>query len=456
MINSIEIFGLRGFATHQKLLLPNPSGEPGSGLLSLVGSNNSGKTTISEAFRSFMSYDSPSFSQGRRNLSSGDAVSLKIYSSHGMIEISSINRGTSETLVSDINARNELRKDLLVLQSRRAFNPFFTKAEQTRLDYIQGSSLPAMRTSIVDYFYTRLFAAFKKRDEFNIRLFRVLGYELDWTLDSNEMGQHYLRINSQDASHGSEGVGEGIISIFFIVDALYDSKPGDCIFIDEPELSLHPSVQRRLFDLLVEESSSKQIVLTTHSPYFVNINTVLAGGSIARVVKNHQGVEIHQVIKTDNLRGLMANINNPHIFGLEAREIFFSDDNIILTEGQEDVIYYKKLQSQLEFNIGENFYGWGVGGAGNMDVISQLLKDLGYRRVVGILDGDKAPIHKMLVEKFDKFKYIILPVDDVRDKDGIPSKSPVIGLINKDRAIKPEHVDFTRSMFSEISDYFAS
>lgn len=39
------------------------------------------------------------------------------------------------------------------------------------------------------------------------------------------------------------------------------------IFIDEPELSLHPDWQRRLFPTLLDQQSSNQFIISTHSPF---------------------------------------------------------------------------------------------------------------------------------------------------------------------------------------------
>lgn len=41
------------------------------------------------------------------------------------------------------------------------------------------------------------------------------------------------------------------------------------LFIDEPEICLHPKGQERLLHALLEISKSKQVFLTTHSPYFL-------------------------------------------------------------------------------------------------------------------------------------------------------------------------------------------
>lgn len=41
------------------------------------------------------------------------------------------------------------------------------------------------------------------------------------------------------------------------------------LFIDEPEVCLHPKAQSKLFKALLELSKTKQVFLTTHSPYFL-------------------------------------------------------------------------------------------------------------------------------------------------------------------------------------------
>lgn len=44
-------------------------------------------------------------------------------------------------------------------------------------------------------------------------------------------------------------------------------KKNSCIFIDEPELSLHPDWQRRLISTLVEQGNNNQYFISTHSPF---------------------------------------------------------------------------------------------------------------------------------------------------------------------------------------------
>lgn len=70
--------GLRGLSSEQAVHFAIPSGEPGSGLTMLLGSNNSGKSTIIEALRLLGHRQKSSLSEGRRNRAYGDQVRLTV------------------------------------------------------------------------------------------------------------------------------------------------------------------------------------------------------------------------------------------------------------------------------------------------------------------------------------------------------------------------------------------
>jgi predicted ATP-dependent endonuclease of OLD family len=58
--------------------------------------------------------------------------------------------------------------------------------------------------------------------------------------------------------------GEKQMLSFLVYNAFSAETP---IFIDEPELSLHPDWQRRLFPTLLEQQGSNQFIVSTHSPF---------------------------------------------------------------------------------------------------------------------------------------------------------------------------------------------
>jgi predicted ATP-dependent endonuclease of OLD family len=61
---------------------------------------------------------------------------------------------------------------------------------------------------------------------------------------------------------------EMIISLLFLETLASLSKEKFIVVIDEPELHLHPTLQNKFLNYLVELAASNQVLLSTHSPYF--------------------------------------------------------------------------------------------------------------------------------------------------------------------------------------------
>jgi hypothetical protein len=424
----------------------------------LVGANNAGKSTVIEALRALAQRETPSFTQGRRNQAAGDTVSLRVEDTDGGVsEVKSVRSGSSETERVEHQRAAAVEK-MLVLPSRRTFNPYFGKSSIDRTQYMVQMGFPAIRISQIDNFSSRLFKAQKSQEDFNKVLAKVLSPVPDWTIDQHDTGQYFLKMAVADAFHSSEGLGEGLVSLFFVVDALYDSTPGDTIVIDEPELSLHPAFQRRLSDLITTYATDRQIILATHSPYFVSLRALEHGATVCRAhLKNAQSQLSQLTAGTAKaIAGLLADVNNPHVLGLNAREVFFLEDEVILVEGQEDVIFYQRVQDDLKLPLNGTFFGWGVGGADKMKHIARILKDLGFERVVGVLDANRAKLIEELENDFPSFRFFAIPADDVRTKSDAPAKKAVPGLLDdSNEHVRPEHEGATRKLIGEINDFFA-
>lgn len=76
-------------------------------------------------------------------------------------------------------------------------------------------------------------------------------------------------IGTLDVSVSSLGSGvEMIISLLFLETLASLSKEQIIILIDEPELHLHPQLQEAFVQYLHPLSNEKQIILSTHSPFF--------------------------------------------------------------------------------------------------------------------------------------------------------------------------------------------
>lgn len=250
-----------------------------------------------------------------------------------------------------------------ILQSRRYVDYEFGRSGMERDAYIRNQQYNTFnRSHVINEFNARLFEMSNHKEEFDELLKRVLGYDLTWTIEQNDNGNYFIKFTLKGCSHSSEGLGDGIWSIFTICDALYDSKKNSTIAIDEPELSLHPAFQKRVMQLLLDYSRDRQIIISTHSPYFIDINAALNGANLYRMVKDSDGVIEACHLTEDSrehLRGLANDLHNIHTLGLDAKEVFFLEDGIILTEGPEDVLMYTKASEQLGLSINGSFFGWG-------------------------------------------------------------------------------------------------
>ncbi len=451
----IEILGYRGFSTRGVLDLAVPNGKVGSGLTVLTGPNNAGKSCILECIRARSGNEAASFTAGTRN-AEHESVEIK-YTVNDKIElIKSLSKGSSETTPQGVDKTFRI----FVLPSRRAFEPYFSKGQWSREEYVDYSgSLPSKRSSVLVNFANRLFNTLQNPGPFNLLLGEALGYEPLWTIDRTDQGQYFLKFFNGKHSHSSDGMGEGIISVFAIVDSLYDSKPGDVIVVDEPELSLHPSLQKRVATMLRNFSKDRQIVVSTHSPYFVNLPALGNGGHLARVATTNIGSRIHQLTiasKTAVVRLSDANLYNPHVFGLDARELFFQEDQIILTEGQEDVLLYPRIAGQLSLPIHGNFFGWGAGGAGNIRHLCLILRDLGFVKVAAILDGDKVAEAVELHREFPDYFFQCIPAKDIRTKPARSAAVAVEGLLDEKLALKSEFEAPLRDLFIALSSHMNS
>lgn len=454
-ITKLSITGLRGFATTQDLDLALPNGRPGSGLTMLVGPNNAGKSTVVEAFQVFASNQGPSFTEGKRNRTAGDRVDLAVESSDGTsAALRTVVGGGSET--EWVPAQPRLR--ILALPSRRHFNPYFGRSIYGRDQYAASVSSNAQRGAMLDHFAYRLFEIQRNRAGFDAVLGKVLSPVPHWVIDQSDNGNYYLKFTSGGLAHSSEGIGEGLVSLLVLIDALYDSRDGDVIVIDEPELSLHPAFQRRMSALFLEYSATRQLVISTHSPYFLELAALEAGGRVSRVHFTVEGSRISQLSETTGKRlvRLLKDTRNPHVLGLDAREAFFLDDGVILVEGQDDVIHYVSVAEKIGVELNGTFFGWGVGGADKMPIFASLLAELGFDRVAGLVDGDRAELAAELQRCFPGYRFAAIPAKDVRTKSARAATPRVLGLLDERGEVRPEYAVEVRDILAGLNEHLVA
>jgi hypothetical protein len=316
-------------------------------------------------------------------------------------------------------------------------------------EFIRNQPLAYLRDFTPPILARRITAWRRRESRFETLVQKIIGFPVRFSVEGTS-----LLVEVAGHEHDTRGLGRGVMSVLHLVDSIHDCSVGEAVLVDEPETSLHPTLQRRVMQELMVESMRTQIIYATHSPFFIDWDAILNGAQLVRVHRPQSGPSVISHLTTEHakdLAGLQRNNFNPHILGTNSNEMFFLEDSVILVEGQEDVVYFLKMASQLKIKLKGNFYGWGVGGAGNMSKILQVLTDLGYTKVVGVLDADKSTIRDQLAEAFPSYAFVLSPVDDIRDKEQREARE-VKGLCNTKGEIHPGRREDVEKLLKSINE----
>jgi predicted ATPase len=466
---TLSTCGYRGFREEATLRLAIPNGQVGSGLTIVVGANNAGKSTVWESFdavaRKFKS--DISFSEGRRNRRTPNGIRITLARSDGskfVVESQSAN--TSETKKYWEPETISLAPiEIVSVPSRRQFQASFGKNWTSQRDWMTTGSDFSRYRQPDNQFTGRLFDLHNdkaKKARFDELMAEVIGEPLDWTIDladGQNGASYYIKVTTgTGVDHTSEGLGDGIISLLFILNALYDSELDSLLVIDEPELSLHPQLVSRLGRVLARYASDHQIVIFTHSPALISWDDIANGAEIARVFKTDGDSRIAQVPRAtiDELAKARGGWKNPHVLGSDAKEAFFLDDEIIVVEGQDDAGLLPRVFEQAGVKRRGTIYGWGSGGGdGGPRRIVALLAGLGFSKVVALLDADKPSEVEAIQRLFPGYLATTIPANDIRDKpeEHFAGKD---GLLDKNgKSLKAELKPATERVLRSVVDYFA-
>lgn len=150
------------------------------------------------------------------------------------------------------------------------------------------------------------------------------------------------------------------------------------VAIEEPESHLHPESARQLYETIMMLSETHQVVLTTHSPLFVNrINlqeNIIVNEGKATPVK-----------KVKEIRDVL---------GIQVSDNLINAEHILIVEGEDDKIVLDKLLPNLSVKIKKAIQNGtliidSIGGAGNLAYKLSYYRNLQCKYHV-ILDNDDA------------------------------------------------------------------
>jgi putative ATP-dependent endonuclease of OLD family len=231
------------------------------------------------------------------------------------------------------------------------------------------------------------------------------------------------------------GTGAQAAITIAILRAYSEIKIGGCnpIFIDEPELFLHPQAQRNFYKLLrkLAEENEIQIFYTSHSPYLLsmeNFNEVFVvrrspqKGTYVRnaaIRSFAEDLRIREGICSDDatLKLHYKNAYEQTADSLSALEGFFAR-KVILIEGESEALVVPYFFEKIGFDyVKEKITIVKCGGKNELDRFYRLYSEFGIPCYV-LFDGDK---HHTVEEALEHSKkannelFDILRETEIRD-----------------------------------------
>ncbi len=207
---------------------------------------------------------------------------------------------------------------------------------------------------------------------------------------------------------------------------------------EEPELYLHPSAQRVLFDALGKISSEHQIVVTTHSPLFFSPDTI---GTFIKFSKTYpEGEKPFGCPISINLLDNIAARDAFQIICFENNSAAFFANKVVLVEGDSDLCYFKHvskvLNSEWDFDA-RNIPVVRIYGKGNVRRCKEFFASFNMS-IYTIIDLD------VIISDFDKLGVspsieelranLLQEVDRIAERetvDGTPSREKIKDIVRR-------------------------
>ena len=140
----------------------------------------------------------------------------------------------------------------------------------------------------------------------------------------NSMENAFVASNTDEGIIKLNSLGSGYEMFFSILWAIYRSlsdKKDLIILLDEPELHLHPNLQKDLISLLSGISSKVQVIISTHSPLF--IKQLYGINPMFHILEKEDNIPVKKDIKKQKITDYLSlNEVNFMAFGLYTEEYF--------------------------------------------------------------------------------------------------------------------------------------
>lgn len=251
------------------------------------------------------------------------------------------------TLMKDINKDFEREDNVIVISNKEGKNVEISRRE--RFNQCIKAAMVALRTEDLIDLETKIrtnalhqlgFDPNGDQDKFDIQFSPLTSLEFFKSLELFVVENNF-KINATELGGGFQNA-----IVIAIMKAFEERRKEGAIFlIEEPEMFLHPQMQRSLYKTLKKIGENNQVIYITHSPHFVSIP---------------EFDEIRIVRKTNGSTEVIQSTLNPDVklkeklrkeLDPERNELFFAK-RILLVEGDTEKLslpeYAKRQNKDLD------------------------------------------------------------------------------------------------------------
>lgn len=269
--------------------------------------------------------------------------------------------GTNRSLQEHLpRARNSLLRQLLLDVNEDFHSPSQTieilKADSSSVAVQRSERFKELMASTIELLHTDKFVALEASIKKNALL--QLGFDPD--VDTDKLDLFFgpfdtmdfyklleLQVNEPNFTISATELGEGMQNaiVLSILQAFEERRKNGAIFlIEEPEMFLHPQMQRSLYKTLKRISATNQVIYTTHSPHFVSVPDY---GDVRLVRRDLSGTYLHSstLESTAKRREKLIKELDP-----ERNEMFFAQ-RLLLVEGDTEKLALPEYANRLAVDL---------------------------------------------------------------------------------------------------------
>lgn len=261
--------------------------------------------------------------------------------------------------------------------------------------------------------------------------------------------------------HPIHQLGDGIQNLIILTFPLFECENG-VFFIEEPELGMHPGMQRKFMEA-IQSRPQHQYFFTTHSNHLldltINYNNVSIYTFRVKPGDPDSKKEVHLVTYGDR--------NILELIGAQNTSIFLANKTVWV-EGVTDRLYISKfLELYIEHNnlvpiredIDYTFVEYGGNNIAHWSFLDSADPTINVERLCGQLmliadrDGDRKEARKLeLVEKLGN-RYYLLPCNEIENLLSLKTLEKVIISYEGGDFIMPSDINNSELRSRPIGDF---